>query len=173
MQFLQKLPIFLVQLGMARAREAVTSKPNKVCFLCMCQQTNLPIFKLKESSVRRRYSDFEWLRAELEKESKVRFECEFNTMAPVYSLSWAMIWGTASAELAVFSLHQKENAVAKMANDILRSHSSKWNYKRRLTVLTILHCNTSTIYTVHTVYEVLKKNWQHLLTEVWRQHGED
>ncbi|XP_061609744.1 sorting nexin-3 isoform X2 [Phyllopteryx taeniolatus] len=33
--------------------------------------TNLPIFKLKESSVRRRYSDFEWLRAELERESKV------------------------------------------------------------------------------------------------------
>ncbi|KAG7274887.1 hypothetical protein CRUP_014672 [Coryphaenoides rupestris] len=34
-------------------------------------KTNLPIFKLKESRVRRRYSDFEWLRAELERESKV------------------------------------------------------------------------------------------------------
>ncbi|CAB1453764.1 unnamed protein product [Pleuronectes platessa] len=34
-------------------------------------KTNLPIFKLKESLVRRRYSDFEWLRAELERESKV------------------------------------------------------------------------------------------------------
>ncbi|KAJ3606630.1 hypothetical protein NHX12_026151, partial [Muraenolepis orangiensis] len=33
--------------------------------------TNLPIFKMKESRVRRRYSDFEWLRAELERESKV------------------------------------------------------------------------------------------------------
>uniref|UniRef100_A0A8C5RJ78 Sorting nexin 3 n=1 Tax=Laticauda laticaudata TaxID=8630 RepID=A0A8C5RJ78_LATLA len=33
--------------------------------------TNLPIFKLKESCVRRRYSDFEWLRSELERESKV------------------------------------------------------------------------------------------------------
>ncbi|XP_030627387.1 sorting nexin-3 isoform X3 [Chanos chanos] len=33
--------------------------------------TNLPIFKLKESCVRRRYSDFEWLRGELERESKV------------------------------------------------------------------------------------------------------
>ncbi|XP_015363043.1 sorting nexin-3-like, partial [Marmota marmota marmota] len=33
--------------------------------------TNLPIFKLKESTVRRRYSDFEWLRSELERESKV------------------------------------------------------------------------------------------------------
>uniref|UniRef100_A0A087YNQ2 Sorting nexin 3 n=1 Tax=Poecilia formosa TaxID=48698 RepID=A0A087YNQ2_POEFO len=33
-------------------------------------KTNLPIFKLKESCVRRRYSDFEWLRAELERESK-------------------------------------------------------------------------------------------------------
>jgi len=35
-------------------------------------QTNLPIFKLKESRVRRRYSDFEWLRGELERESKVK-----------------------------------------------------------------------------------------------------
>ncbi|XP_068198254.1 sorting nexin-3 [Antennarius striatus] len=34
-------------------------------------KTNLPIFQLKESSVKRRYSDFEWLRAELERESKV------------------------------------------------------------------------------------------------------
>ncbi|UYV63829.1 hypothetical protein LAZ67_2005765 [Cordylochernes scorpioides] len=32
--------------------------------------TNLPVFKLKESSVRRRYSDFEWLRYELERDSK-------------------------------------------------------------------------------------------------------
>ncbi|MEE6475975.1 hypothetical protein FKM82_010923, partial [Ascaphus truei] len=35
------------------------------------KKTNLPIFKLKESCVRRRYSDFEWLRSELERESKV------------------------------------------------------------------------------------------------------
>lgn len=35
-------------------------------------QTNLPIFKVKESSVRRRYSDFEWLRSELERDSKVK-----------------------------------------------------------------------------------------------------
>ena len=35
-------------------------------------QSNLPIFKLKESSVvRRRYSDFEWLRSELERDSKI------------------------------------------------------------------------------------------------------
>ena len=34
-------------------------------------RTNLPVFKHKESSVRRRYSDFEWLRAELERDSKV------------------------------------------------------------------------------------------------------
>ncbi|XP_060046649.1 sorting nexin-3 isoform X3 [Erinaceus europaeus] len=34
-------------------------------------KTNLPIFKLKESTVRRRYSDFEWLRSELERESKM------------------------------------------------------------------------------------------------------
>jgi sorting nexin-3/12 len=35
-------------------------------------RTNLPIFKIKESTVRRRYSDFEWLRSELERESKAR-----------------------------------------------------------------------------------------------------
>lgn len=34
-------------------------------------KTNLPVFKLKESSVRRRYSDFEWLRSELERDSKI------------------------------------------------------------------------------------------------------
>ncbi|KAG8225564.1 hypothetical protein J437_LFUL002081 [Ladona fulva] len=33
-------------------------------------RTNLPVFKVKESSVRRRYSDFEWLRNELERDSK-------------------------------------------------------------------------------------------------------
>ncbi|KAH6572880.1 hypothetical protein BASA50_002427 [Batrachochytrium salamandrivorans] len=32
-------------------------------------RTNLPAFKLKESVVRRRYSDFEWLRDALERES--------------------------------------------------------------------------------------------------------
>uniref|UniRef100_A0A0X3PKB2 Sorting nexin-3 n=1 Tax=Schistocephalus solidus TaxID=70667 RepID=A0A0X3PKB2_SCHSO len=34
-------------------------------------RTNLPVFRLKESSVRRRYSDFEWLRTELDRESKI------------------------------------------------------------------------------------------------------
>ncbi|XP_058392105.1 sorting nexin-12 isoform X2 [Diceros bicornis minor] len=34
-------------------------------------ETNLPIFKLKESCVRRRYSDFEWLKNELERDSKI------------------------------------------------------------------------------------------------------
>ncbi|XP_072019300.1 sorting nexin-12-like [Amphiura filiformis] len=34
-------------------------------------KSNLPVFKLKESSVRRRYSDFEWLRNELERDSKI------------------------------------------------------------------------------------------------------
>ncbi|KAH7948261.1 hypothetical protein HPB52_019983 [Rhipicephalus sanguineus] len=34
-------------------------------------RTNLPVFKNKESTVRRRYSDFEWLRSELERDSKI------------------------------------------------------------------------------------------------------
>ncbi|XP_078063136.1 sorting nexin-12 isoform X1 [Mustelus asterias] len=33
--------------------------------------TNLPIFKMKDSCVRRRYSDFEWLKSELERDSKI------------------------------------------------------------------------------------------------------
>jgi len=33
------------------------------------------VFKVKESGVRRRYSDFEWLRNELERDSKVRKLC--------------------------------------------------------------------------------------------------
>uniref|UniRef100_A0A3Q3N870 Sorting nexin 12 n=1 Tax=Mastacembelus armatus TaxID=205130 RepID=A0A3Q3N870_9TELE len=47
------------------------------CFLVSCQEfsdnivTNLPIFKLKDSCVRRRYSDFEWLKNELERDSKI------------------------------------------------------------------------------------------------------
>ncbi|KAK6050407.1 hypothetical protein COOONC_12088 [Cooperia oncophora] len=36
-------------------------------------RSNLPVFKQKESSVRRRYSDFDWLRGELERDSKVSF----------------------------------------------------------------------------------------------------
>lgn len=34
-------------------------------------KTNLPVFKIKESSVRRRYSEFEWLVNELERDSKI------------------------------------------------------------------------------------------------------
>lgn len=34
-------------------------------------KTNLPVFKTKESNVRRRFSDFEWLRNELERGSKI------------------------------------------------------------------------------------------------------
>ncbi|XP_052808648.1 sorting nexin-12-like [Mya arenaria] len=34
-------------------------------------RTNLPVFKVKECSIRRRYSDFEWLRTELERDSKI------------------------------------------------------------------------------------------------------
>ena len=40
-------------------------------FIDFSLKTNLPVFKIKESSVRRRFSDFEWLRNELERGSKV------------------------------------------------------------------------------------------------------
>jgi hypothetical protein len=39
------------------------------------------VFRVKESSVRRRYSDFEWLRNELERDSKV-FNIKFDTFYP-------------------------------------------------------------------------------------------
>jgi sorting nexin-3/12 len=38
---------------------------------CISVRTNLPIFRLTESKVRRRYSDFDWLRGELERDSKI------------------------------------------------------------------------------------------------------
>ncbi|XP_022652767.1 sorting nexin-3-like [Varroa jacobsoni] len=44
-------------------------------------KTNLPVFKLKESVVRRRYSDFEWLRSELERDSKI-------VVPPLPSKAW-------------------------------------------------------------------------------------
>ena len=44
----------------------ITESPEFAFF-----QTNLPVFRVKESSVRRRYSDFEWLRNELERDSKI------------------------------------------------------------------------------------------------------
>ena len=44
-------------------------------------RTNLPGFRLKESSVRRRYSDFEWLRGELERDSKI-------VVPPLPSKAW-------------------------------------------------------------------------------------
>jgi len=34
-------------------------------------RTNLPVFRIKESAVRRRYSDFDWLCTELDRESKI------------------------------------------------------------------------------------------------------
>jgi len=44
-------------------------------------RTNLPVFRIKESSVRRRYSDFEWLRGELERDSKI-------VVPPLPSKAW-------------------------------------------------------------------------------------
>lgn len=46
-------------------------------------RTNLPVFKVKESSVRRRYSDFEWLRNELERDSKI-------VVPPLPSKAWKL-----------------------------------------------------------------------------------
>ncbi|KAI8915816.1 PX-domain-containing protein [Gorgonomyces haynaldii] len=45
-----------------------TGRNKYVDYELICR-TNLPIFKAKESSVRRRYSDFEWLKDTLEREN--------------------------------------------------------------------------------------------------------
>ena len=44
---------------------------KKIVIKMFSIQTNLPVFRVKESSVRRRFSDFEWLRNELERDSKI------------------------------------------------------------------------------------------------------
>jgi len=44
---------------------------KRFCDYEVKMKTNLPVFKLKEATVRRRYSDFEWLASELEKNSKI------------------------------------------------------------------------------------------------------
>lgn len=54
--------------------------------LLLSFQTNLPVFRVKESSVRRRYSDFEWLRNELERDSKVSPVHVGQSRAEVYLL---------------------------------------------------------------------------------------
>uniref|UniRef100_A0A4W2IQ17 Sorting nexin 12 n=1 Tax=Bos indicus x Bos taurus TaxID=30522 RepID=A0A4W2IQ17_BOBOX len=48
-----------------------TAIPGIMILSRVVTNTNLPIFKLKESCVRRRYSDFEWLKNELERDSKI------------------------------------------------------------------------------------------------------
>lgn len=63
-------------------------------------QTNLPVFKVKESSVRRRYSDFEWLRNELERDSKVsnsttipfRWTCYSHNFYDIYKIFPTNLW---------------------------------------------------------------------------------
>ena len=53
-------------------RLRVSCPRRRDAFTRVAVQTNLPVFKHKESSVRRRYSEFEWLKNELERDSKVR-----------------------------------------------------------------------------------------------------
>ncbi|XP_077293508.1 sorting nexin 3 [Arctopsyche grandis] len=60
-----------------------TCPPNKKRYTDyeVRMRTNLPVFKVKESTVRRRYSDFEWLRNELERDSKI-------VVPPLPSKAW-------------------------------------------------------------------------------------
>ena len=67
-------------------------------YVCVCSptllalQTNIPIFKVKESSVRRRYRDFEWLKKELERDSKVRGGCSAHRHFPSLARLVLQLW---------------------------------------------------------------------------------
>ncbi|OAF70048.1 hypothetical protein A3Q56_02185 [Intoshia linei] len=48
--------------------------PNKHVVYRVTLNTNIPVFATKQSTVYRRYSDFEWLKNELEREDKVHMQ---------------------------------------------------------------------------------------------------
>ena len=51
--------------------ETIGSGSGRYTEYTMSMRTNLPVFKIRDISVKRRYSDFEWLRNELARDSKI------------------------------------------------------------------------------------------------------
>jgi len=64
-------PANFLEIDVVEAKTTVVNGKNAFTDYEVKVRTNLPVFRLKESSVRRRYSDFDWLRSELERSSKI------------------------------------------------------------------------------------------------------
>lgn len=65
------VPANFLEIDVANPLTTMTAGKKRFTDYEVRMRTNLPVFKIKESSVRRRYSDFEWLRNELERDSKI------------------------------------------------------------------------------------------------------
>lgn len=65
------IPANFLEIDVVDAQTTLTAAKKRYTDYEVRMRTNLPVFKVKESSVRRRYSDFEWLRNELERDSKI------------------------------------------------------------------------------------------------------
>lgn len=65
------IPANFLEIDVVNPLTSMTAGKKRYTDYEVRMRTNLPVFKVKESSVRRRYSDFEWLRNELERDSKI------------------------------------------------------------------------------------------------------
>lgn len=65
------VPANFLEIDVVNPMTSITASKKRYTDYEVRMRTNLPVFKVKESSVRRRYSDFEWLRNELERDSKI------------------------------------------------------------------------------------------------------
>lgn len=65
------IPANFLEIDVVNPMTTLTAAKKRYTDYEVRMRTNLPVFKVKESSVRRRYSDFEWLRNELERDSKI------------------------------------------------------------------------------------------------------
>ncbi|XP_005176083.1 sorting nexin-12 [Musca domestica] len=65
------VPANFLEIDVVNPQTSMTAGKKRYTDYEVKMRTNLPVFKVKDSSVRRRYSDFEWLRNELERDSKI------------------------------------------------------------------------------------------------------
>lgn len=65
------IPANFLEIDVVNPMTTLTAAKKRYTDYEVRMRTNLPVFKVKELSVRRRYSDFEWLRNELERDSKI------------------------------------------------------------------------------------------------------
>lgn len=84
---------------------------------CLWFQTNLPVFRVKDSSVRRRYSDFEWLRNELERDSKVKIKLNIDRMTMIEWLTGAVLNLLDCRSTAAFKGLETPDAIPRWRGD--------------------------------------------------------